>query len=142
MSLLNRLPVPRLIQLLASCAAIAGIVVWWLMLSGSAAVAPAASVESGPLVAESPAAQWFANLPVQIDIKVTGLLATARGAVAILAINDAPARPFLAGELLAQGVKLVAVEATDIVIERDGVQSRQPISRLLTTLAFPTLTRQ
>lgn len=141
MALFDRLPVPRLLQLFGLGAALAGLLVGWTLWSGSSSSVATVPQEDAPALVESPVAQWFNNVPAQLDIKVTGLLATAHGAVAILAINDAPPRPFLAGERLAQGVKLVGVEAASIVIERGGVQSRLPISRLLETLPLPPLLR-
>jgi general secretion pathway protein C len=141
MASLDRLPIPRLLQVFGLAAALAGLVLGGSLWSGSAPTLTPAAQEGAPALVESSVAQWFNNVPAQLDIKVTGLLATTRGAMAILAINDAPPRPFLAGERLAQGVKLVSIEATDVVIERRGVQSRLPISRLLETLTLPPLLR-
>jgi general secretion pathway protein C len=142
MALSDRLPVPRVLQLFGLGAACAGLIVGWTLWSSAAASLAPVPREDAPAPVESPVAQWFDNVPAPLEIKVSGLLATAHGAVAILAINDAPPRAFLAGERLAQGVKLINIEAAAIVIERGGAQSRLPISRLLEILALPPLLRQ
>lgn len=142
MALFDRLPIPRLLQLFGLGAALAGLVVGWTLWSNSSSALAPVPQEGVPALVESPVAKWFNTMPAPLDIKVTGLLSTAHGAVAILAINDASPRPFLAGERLAQGVKLVGIEAAAIVIDRGGAQSRLPISRLLETLMLPPLLRQ
>ena len=73
--------------------------------------------------------------------KVSGLMAGARGAVAILSLNEGPPRSFLVGESLAQGVRLAAIEGDAVVIERGTQHTRIKVSTLPDSLVLPRLTR-
>ncbi|SEC10589.1 Type IV pilus biogenesis [Pseudomonas marginalis] len=72
----------------------------------------------------------FPNQPATVDIKVSGLMAGARGAVAILSLNEGPPRSFRVGESLAQGVRLAAIEGDAVVIERGTQHTRIKVSTL------------
>jgi len=65
-----------------------------------------------------------------VEIKVSGVMAGSRGAVAILSLNDGPPRSFLQGERVSPGVKLVAVEGDGVVIEQGGERVSLEVERL------------
>jgi general secretion pathway protein C len=76
-----------------------------------------------------------------MDIKVSGVMAGSRGAVAILSLNDGPPRSFLQGERVGPGVKLVAVEGDGVVIEQGGEKVRLGVERLGDGVEMPMLVR-
>lgn len=90
---------------------------------------------------DNPALQWFADMPAALQIKVSGVLAGAQGAVAILSLNDGPPRSFLAGERLSPGVRLAAIEGDGVVIERGAEKVRVNLDKLPDAPALPRLTR-
>ncbi|MBP0949403.1 type II secretion system protein N [Pseudomonas alliivorans] len=134
---------PRLLQSAALLAALAGVVVWSSLLmtsaQSSAPVQTSVTQEGG---SASPARQWFANQPSQVQISVSGVMAGARGAVAVIRLNDGPARSVMAGERLARDVRLVAVEADGVVIERGAEQTRIKVSTLSAVSGLPDLIRR
>ncbi|OLF54034.1 type II secretion system protein N [Pseudomonas chlororaphis] len=143
MAFAHRFSPPQLVQALALLAIVAGVATWSsLLLTPAESRTPQAPPQTLAARAQSPAQQWFSNQPQVLDIKVTGLLASPRGAVAILSLNDAPPRSFLVGERLAQGVRLVAIEGDAVVIERGGERSRLDVGKLPEGPALPVLTRQ
>lgn len=143
MAFVHRFSPPQLVQSVALLAIVAGVATWSsLLLTPAESRTPQAPPQALAAQAQSPAQQWFSNQPLALDIKVTGLMASPRGAVAILSLNDAPPRSFLVGERLAQGVQLVAIEGDGVVIERGGERSRLEVSKLPDSPALPVLTRQ
>ncbi|MEE5132032.1 type II secretion system protein N [Pseudomonas alliivorans] len=134
---------PRLLQSAALLAALAGVVVWSSLLmtsaQSSAPVQTSVTQEGG---SASPARQWFANQPSQVQISMSGVMAGARGAVAVIRLNDGPARSVMAGERLARDVRLVAVEADGVVIERGAEQTRIKVSTLSEVSGLPDLIRR
>ena len=134
---------PRLLQSAALLAALAGVVVWSSLLmtsaQSSAPVQTSVTQEGG---SASPASQWFANQPSQVQISVSGVMAGARGAVAVIRRNDGPARSVMAGERLARDVRLVAIEADGVVIERGSEQTRIKVSTLSEVPGLPDLIRR
>jgi len=139
----SRFSMPQLVQSAALLAALAGVVTWSsLLLTSAESHTPDAAPQVLAARSDNPALQWFSNRPAPLDIKVSGLLAGARGAVAILSLNDGPPRSFLAGETLAQGVRLLAIEADAVLIERGGQTSRLAVSKLADAPPLPVLTRQ
>lgn len=76
-----------------------------------------------------------------MDIKVSGVMAGSRGAVAILSLNDGPPRSFLQGERVGPGVKLVVVEGDGVVIEQGGERVRLGVERLGEGGEMPRLVR-
>ncbi|MEE4754083.1 type II secretion system protein N [Pseudomonas alliivorans] len=134
---------PRLLQSAALLAALAGVVVWSSLLmtstQSSAPLQTSVTQESG---SASPARQWFANQPSQVQISVSGVMAGARGAVAVIRLNDGPARSVMAGERLARDVRLVAIEADGVVIERGSEQTRIKVSTLSAVSGLPDLIRR
>ncbi|QVI83794.1 type II secretion system protein N [Pseudomonas viridiflava] len=134
---------PRLLQSAALLAALAGVVVWSSLLmtsaQSSAPVQTSVTQEGG---SASPASQWFANQPSQVQISVSGVMAGARGAVAVIRLNDGPARSVMAGERLARDVRLVAIEADGVVIERGSELTRIKVSTLSEVPGLPDLIRR
>lgn len=142
MVFIERVSAAQIVQALGLLAALAGVATWSSLLLTSAEsrtpdVAPQRMAERS----DSPALQWFSSQPAAVDIKVSGVLASARGAVAIMSLNDGPPRSFLAGERVAQGVRLVSIEAQSVVIERGGEQTRLTLARLPDSVVLPSLTR-
>ncbi|GLZ23999.1 hypothetical protein Pstu01_06690 [Stutzerimonas stutzeri] len=134
--------IPLAVQWLALLAALAGVATWAVLL---ATPAPQHRPEPAPAtkgaVTEGAAAQWFAQTPPRLDIKVSGLLATSQGAVAILAINDAPAQAYLVGDTLARGASLQAIESDAVVVEQAGTQLRVAMPGLPDALQLPSLVK-
>nr|WP_080966948.1 type II secretion system protein N [Pseudomonas protegens] len=142
MSFAPRLDAPRLLQYAALLAALGGVATWSsLLLTPAESQTPAVAPQVLAARSDNPALQWFANQPAQVQIKVSGVMAGARGAVAILQLNDGPPRSFLAGETLTQGVRLAAIEADGVLIERGAEQSRIKVSKLPDSPDLPRLTR-
>ncbi|CDF93219.1 MULTISPECIES: type II secretion system protein N [unclassified Pseudomonas] len=142
MVFIERVSAAQIVQALGLLAALAGVATWSSLLLTSAEsrtpdVAPQRMAERS----DSPALQWFSSQPAAVEIKVSGVLASARGAVAIMSLNDGPPRSFLAGERVAQGVRLVSIEAQSVVIERGGEQTRLTLARLPDSVVLPSLTR-
>lgn len=136
-----RLTAPRVVQAVALATAFAGVLVWSSVLLTSAE-SQVPQVEPPALARpDTPALQWFSNQPATVDIKVSGLMAGARGAVAILSLNEGPPRSFLVGESLAQGVRLAAIEGDAVVIERGTQHTRIKVSTLPDSVVLPRLTQ-
>ncbi|MBC3435780.1 general secretion pathway protein GspC [Pseudomonas sp. BW16M2] len=113
-----------LLQGLGVLALIAGLATWAsLLLQPSLDVTPLQPAEA-LASSETPAGRWFADLPLQVQIQVSGVMAGSQGAVAIVSIDGGPARAVRSGEELARGVRLVAIEGRGLVIERGGQRSR------------------
>ncbi|WP_445178575.1 type II secretion system protein N [Pseudomonas sp. McL0111] len=133
---------PQMIQAAAMLAALAGVATWSsLLLTSAESHTPAAAPQLLAARSDSPALQWFSNQTAPVDIKVSGVMAGSRGAVAILSLNDGPPRSFLQGERVSPGVKLLAVEGDGVVIEQGGEQRRLVLDRLPEGPVLPRLTR-
>ncbi|MDH0301515.1 MULTISPECIES: general secretion pathway protein GspC [unclassified Pseudomonas] len=111
-------------QALGALLAVAGLATWATVLQQQAPVETAAQPSVAQAAEETPAGRWFANIPLQVDIKVSGVMAGSQGAVAIVSLDGGPARAVRDGEELARGVRLVAIEAGGLLIERGGQRSR------------------
>ncbi|MCF1487685.1 general secretion pathway protein GspC [Pseudomonas mosselii] len=124
-----------LLQGLGVLALIAGLATWASLLlkpsPGGALQQPA----EAQVPSETPAGRWFADLPLQVQIQVSGVMAGSQGAVAIVSVDGAPARAVRSGEELARGVRLVAIEGRGLVIERGGQRSRVEVP-VLTQASF------
>ncbi len=130
------------VQLVALLSAVAGVVIWTpLLLTSAESHTPAVAPQALATAHENPALQWFANVPTALQVKVTGVLAGAHGAVAILSLNDGPPRSFLLGERLSPGVRLTAIEGDGVQIERGGETLRVKLDTLPQGPALPRLTR-
>jgi general secretion pathway protein C len=131
-----------MIQALALLAALVGVATWSsLLLTSAESHTPAAAPQLLAARSDSPALQWFSNQTAPMDIKVSGVMAGSRGAVAILSLNDGPPRSFLQGERVGPGVKLVAVEGDGVVIEQGGERVRLGVEKLGEGVVLPRLTR-
>lgn len=135
-----RLSPAQRLQSAAVVATLAGVGLWSSLLMTSAE--SSVPLTQNPVPAErldTPALQWFSNQPAVVDIKVSGVMTVAHGAVAILSLNDAPPRSFLVGERLSQGVRLVAIERDAVVIERGTEHTRLKVSTLPDGPVLPRL---
>ncbi|SEE72129.1 type II secretion system protein N [Pseudomonas kilonensis] len=143
MAFIERVSPAQLVQAVGLLAALAGVATWSSLLLTSAEsrtpdVAPQRMAERS----DNPALQWFSNQPAAVDIKVSGVMAGTHTPVAILSLNDGPPRSFLVGERVAQGVRLVAIEAQAVVIERGDEQTRLVLARLPDSVSLPSLWEQ
>lgn len=133
---------PQIIQAAALLAALVGIATWSsLLLTTAESHNPAAAPQLLAARSDNPALQWFSNRTAPVEIKVSGVMAGSRGAVAILSLNDGPPRSFLQGERVSPGVKLVAVEGDGVVIEQGGERVRFEVERLGEGVEMPRLVR-
>jgi general secretion pathway protein C len=131
-----------MVQALALLAALVGVATWSsLLLTSAESHTPAAAPQLLAARSDSPALQWFSNQTAPMDIKVSGVMAGSRGAVAILSLNDGPPRSFLQGEKVGPGVKLVAVEGDGVVIEQGGERVRLGVEKLGEGVVLPRLVR-
>lgn len=137
----HRLNPATLVQVLAVLATLAGIVVWGTLLNATVPAPAQASSEPLPTaVAKGEgAAQWFASSARNVQITLSGLLASPEGAVAILSVDDEPPRAFLANEQITEGVHLRRIEGDAVVIERGGSESRLAIAELPVPIELPSL---
>lgn len=130
------------VQALGVLAALAGVAIWApLLLTSAESSTPPATSQALAARSDNPALQWFSNVATTPQVKVTGVLAGARGAVAILSLNDGPPRSFLLGERLSPGVRLTAIEGDAVEIERAGEKVRVHLEKLPDGPALPRLTR-
>ncbi|AZZ75944.1 general secretion pathway protein GspC [Pseudomonas sp. RU47] len=142
MTFTARVSPPQMVQALALLAALVGVATWSsLLLTSAESHTPAAAPQLLAARSDSPALQWFSNQTAPMDIKVSGVMAGSRGAVAILSLNDGPPRSFLQGEKVGPGVKLVAVEGDGVVIEQGGERVRLGVERLGEGVVLPRLVR-
>lgn len=142
MTFTARVSPPQMVQALALLAALVGMATWSsLLLTSAESHTPAAAPQLLAARSDSPALQWFSNQTAPMDIKVSGVMAGSRGAVAILSLNDGPPKSFLQGEKVGPGVKLVAVERDGVVIEQGGERVRLGVERLAEGVVLPRLTR-
>jgi len=142
MTFTARFSPPQMVQALALLAALVGVATWSsLLLTSAESHTPAAAPQLLAARSDSPALQWFSNQTAPMDIKVSGVMAGSRGAVAILSLNDGPPRSFLQGERVGPGVKLVAVEGDGVVIEQGGERVRLGVERLGEGVVLPRLMR-
>ena len=142
MTFTARVSPPQMVQALALLAALVGVATWSsLLLTSAESHTPAAAPQLLAARSDSPALQWFSNQTAPMDIKVSGVMAGSRGAVAILSLNDGPPRSFLQGERVGPGVKLVAVEGDGVVIEQGGERVRLGVERLGEGVELPRLVR-
>ena len=130
------------VQALALLAALAGVVVWTpLLLTSAESNTPQATPQALAARSDNPALQWFSTAPTALQVKVSGVLAGARGAVAILSLNDGPPRSFLLGERLSPGVRLTAIAGDGVEIERGGETLQVKMNKLPDAPALAPLTR-
>ncbi|WP_228732013.1 hypothetical protein [Pseudomonas iridis] len=100
MTFTARVSPPQMVQALALLAALVGVATWSsLLLTSAESHTPSAAPQLLAARSDSPALQWFSNQTAPVDIKVSGVMAGSRGAVAILSLNDGPPRSFLQTEV-------------------------------------------
>ncbi|WP_426236431.1 type II secretion system protein N [Pseudomonas sp. TWP3-2] len=122
---------PQMLQAAALLAGLVGIATWSsLLLTTAESRTPDAAPQLLAARSDSPALQWFSNETAPVEIKVSGVLAGSRGAVAILSLNDGPPMSFLQGERVSAGVKLLSVEGDAVVIEQGGERVRLEVEKL------------
>lgn len=142
MTFAHRFTLAHGVQALGVLAALAGVAVWTpLLLTSAEFHTPQATPQALAARSDNPALQWFSNTPTALQVKVTGVLAGARGAVAILSLNDGPPRSFLLGERLSPGVRLTAIRGDGVEIERGGEKLHVNLDTLPEGPALPRLTR-
>jgi len=142
MAFIERVSAAHIVQALGLLAAVAGVATWSsLLLTPAESRTPDVAPQRMAERSDNPALQWFSNQPASVQIKVSGVVAGARGAVAILSLNDGPPRSFLAGERVAQGVRLVSIEAQAVIIERGSEQTRLELARLPDSVSLPSMIR-
>lgn len=138
----HRISAAHAVQALALLAALAGVATWSsLLLTAAESHTPPVAPQVLAARNDNPALQWFSNRPAPVQIKVSGVLSGAHGAVAILSLNDGPPRSFMQGERLSQGVRLAAIEGDAVLIERGGETTRLSLPRQAAPPALPILTR-
>ncbi|MCO7518478.1 MULTISPECIES: general secretion pathway protein GspC [unclassified Pseudomonas] len=113
-----------LMQGLGVLVATAGLVTWAALLLPSAPSVASAEPVTAATLTQTPAARWFADIPLHLQISVSGVMAGSQGAVAIVSLDGGPARAVRSGEELARGVRLVAIERSGLVVEQAGQRSR------------------
>lgn len=104
---------------------VAGVATWAQLLNRPAPPAPAAQVqgtEADPTAGVL--AAWFGPGELRANVAVKGLIKGADQGVAVLAVNDAAARPYRVGEALARSVTLKAIEPDAVVIDKAGTTER------------------
>lgn len=78
-------------------------------------------------------AGWLAPGPLRMNVRVTGLVLSGRGhrAVALLSVDEQPARPFVVGESLPGGAVVSRIEADSVLLTRPEGQNRLPAPSLV-----------
>ena len=141
-SLMSRPDTAQVVIDLYLLATLAGVATWTpLLLTSAQSHTPPLAPQALAARSDNPALQWFSTVATTPQVKVTGVLAGARGAVAILSLNGGPPRSFLLGERLSPGVRLTAIEGDGVEIERAGEKVRVNLDKLPDGPALPTLTR-
>ncbi|MGJ7530263.1 type II secretion system protein N [Variovorax sp. GB1P17] len=105
---------------------VGGVATWAHLLrqpAPQAAPAPVQSSTQADPTADAIAA-WFSPGELRANIAIKGLIKSADQGVVVLAVNDAPARPYQVGEALARSVTLKAIEANAVVIDKAGTTER------------------
>jgi general secretion pathway protein C len=134
-----RLPLPK-IATVALFAALCAIVAWWglQLLAPRPPVAPGGAVaQAQPPVDLRAAGELFGGAPTagpQVDagpsnVQVAGVLVAGADGVALLAVDGRPAKPFAVGESVSEGLRVRAVTADSVELERGGRPMRLPAPR-------------
>lgn len=104
---------------------VAGLVTWGKLLTRpaqQATAAPAQGSQADP--AGDALAAWFGPGELRANVAVKGLIKGSGQGVAVLAVNDAAARPYRVGETLTRSVTLKSIEADGVVIDKAGIAER------------------
>jgi general secretion pathway protein C len=132
-----RLPVARLVSV-GLFAALCGVIASWALelFSPKAPIAPASAIgQSQPPTNLGPAGSLFGATPqattatvtqAPSNVQVAGVLAGGPNAVALLAVDGKPAKPFGIGETVADGLKVTAISADSVTLDRRGEAVKLP----------------
>jgi general secretion pathway protein C len=133
-----RLPVARLVSVLLF-AGLCGVIASWALklFSPHAPIAPASAIgQAQPPTDLSPAGRLFGATPqtttatateAPSNVQVAGVLAGGPNAVALLAVDGKPAKPFGLGETIADGLKVTAINADSVTLDRRGQAVKLPM---------------
>ncbi|MGJ7573599.1 hypothetical protein ACSFBX_23945 [Variovorax sp. RB2P76] len=83
---------------------------------------PAAAAPTDP--AAQTVAAWLGPGQLRLNVAVVGIMRRHDRAVAVLAINGAPPKAFMAGETLMRDVTLASIEPDAVTIARAGIATR------------------
>ena len=126
-----RLPVARLVSVLLF-AGLCGVIASWALdlLSPHAPIAPASAIgqaqpptslgPAGSLFGASPQATTAAVTQAPSNVQVSGVLAGGPNAVALLAVDGKPAKPFGIGDTVSDGLTVTAISADSVTLDRRG----------------------
>ncbi len=132
-----RLPVARLVSV-GLFAGLCGIIASWALelLGPQAPIAPASAIgqaqpptnlgPAGSLFGAMPQATTAAAVQAPSNVQVAGVLAGGPNAVALLAVDGKPAKPFGIGETVADGLKVTAISADSVTLDRRGQAVKLP----------------
>lgn len=132
-----RLPVARLVSVLLF-AGLCGVIASWALelLKPQAPIAPASAIgqaqpptnlgPAGGLFGATPQATSATAVQAPSNVQVAGVLAGGPNAVALLAVDGKPAKPFGIGETVAEGLKVTAIGADSVTLDRRGQAVKLP----------------
>jgi len=132
-----RLPLARLVSV-GLFAALCGVIASWALdlLGPHAPIAPASAIgQAQPPTDLGPAGSLFGATPqatsatvtqAPSNVQVAGVLAGGPNAVALLAVDGKPAKPFAIGETVADGLKVTAIGADSVTLDRRGQAVKLP----------------
>ncbi|WP_411882695.1 type II secretion system protein N [Polaromonas sp. YR568] len=116
----------RMAHVLGLAAVVAAACFWGYTLRPPKPAPP--QVRAAPVVPQDPAARavagWLAPGQVRLNVAVVGLIRRHDRAVAVLRVNGAPPRPFMAGETLMRDVTLKSIAPDAVMLERAGTAIR------------------
>ncbi|MFT0531431.1 type II secretion system protein N [Castellaniella hirudinis] len=119
---------PRLLRALALLAIAGGIGVWGALLLAPRPDPAPARLAQDPPAEQAPQAviAWFGSGQGQLNVKILGLMAGGPQGIALLSIDQGPARAYRLGDTLAPGATLDAIGADGIRIGLDGGLQQVP----------------
>lgn len=116
----------RMAHALGMAAVIAAACFWAYKLRPPTPAPPQA--KAAPAVLHDPAARavagWLGPGQVRLNVAVVGLIRRHDRAVALLKVNGAPPKPFMAGETLMRDVTLKSIAPDGVTLERAGTAIR------------------
>jgi len=132
-----RLPVARLVSVLLF-AGLCGVIASWALelLRPRAPIAPASAIgqaqpptnlgPAGSLFGVTPQATTATAVQAPSNVQVAGVLSGGPNAVALLAVDGKPAKPFGIGETVAEGLKVTAIGTDSVTLDRRGEAVKLP----------------
>jgi general secretion pathway protein C len=133
-----RLPVAKLVSVLLF-AGLCGVIASWALklFSPHAPIAPASAIgqaqpptdlgPAGSLFGATPQATTATATQAPSNVQVAGVLAGGPNAVALLAVDGKPAKPFGLGDTVAEGLKVTAISADSVTLDRRGQAVKLPM---------------